>query len=87
MKKYILILFLIFILKSNFIYALSTINGSYGLITMPTAETIKYKQIDLAFDYLISNNGVASSNHYYYKAIELFQYHYVLYQTIPKPAS
>ncbi|MFA5878888.1 MAG: hypothetical protein WC860_01800 [Candidatus Margulisiibacteriota bacterium] len=74
MKKIFVFIFLFmfcFLLQVNRAYAVSTIYGSTGLITMPTAEAAKYKEFDIAFDYNFASNNTLNqnSNTYYYKAI------------------
>ncbi|MSR88523.1 MAG: hypothetical protein EXS67_02590 [Candidatus Margulisbacteria bacterium] len=67
MKKF-LATFLIF---SSFIFvssleARSTLNGPTGLVTMPTAEALKYKEFNLSYDYLFAKK--ATNDSWSYKA-------------------
>lgn len=65
MKKLILLLFL-FTISLN---ASPTIYGPTGLIEMPTAESVAYKQVNLAVDYSVNNNSDEDNgeNEFYYK--------------------
>ena len=53
MNHYV-ILFLLFFISS--LQASPTIYGPTGLIEVPTAESIAYKQVNVAVDYSINNN-------------------------------
>ena len=49
MKKYIVAICLII---QSILYANPSLNGASGLITMPTAESLHYKEFNLSYDYL-----------------------------------
>ncbi len=49
MKKIILMIGIL--LCSAPLWALTTLGGSTGLITMPTAEALKYRELNIGFDY------------------------------------
>lgn len=66
MIKFFLILFVI----SYKIMASPTIYGPTGLIEMPSAESIAYKQVNVAIDYSINNQDQSTdktTNNFYYK--------------------
>ncbi len=74
MKKKLLIVSILaglIFLGGTQIWAVPTISGPTGLITVPTAEAVKYKEIDLGFDYNFAGNpsGNVSQNTYYYKIL------------------
>ena len=60
-----LILFLLLIMTN--IYASPTIYGPTGLVEMPSAESIAYKQINFGIDYSVYNSKDSSENQVYYK--------------------
>ncbi|RAP28003.1 hypothetical protein DID78_05525 [Candidatus Marinamargulisbacteria bacterium SCGC AG-343-D04] len=62
MKKYILLLL---ILVSQRIIANPTISGPTGLVTMPSAEILKYKEYNLGFDYSFNLDDSKNSKNYY----------------------
>ena len=70
----IILLLLIVIISKGI--ASPTIYGPTGLIEMPTAESIAYKQVNLAVDYSLTNNDPNNAlnsnakdpkNHFFYK--------------------
>ena len=68
-----IILLLLFVTISKG-FASPTIYGPTGLIEMPTAESIAYKQVNLAVDYSLTNsdpnndlNSTDPENHFFYK--------------------
>lgn len=63
MKKMLFIASFCFIATA--VSAAPTIYGPTGLITVPTAESLKYKQVNIAYDYLIASE--ASKDQWYYK--------------------
>lgn len=74
MKKFLIFSFVFmicFLIKAAPSFAVPTMYASTGLITMPTAEAVKYKEVDIAFDYNFSSNptGNTTQNTYYYKVI------------------
>lgn len=52
MKKVICLLTILFF-KGFFLYAAQTINGPIGLVTMPSADSLKYREMAAAYDYKI----------------------------------
>ncbi|MBI60410.1 hypothetical protein CL657_04250 [bacterium] len=50
---------------SAFTYSLPNITGSTGLITMPTAEILKYREYNVAIDYNLNLDSSTSSEYYY----------------------
>lgn len=44
------------LLFNSIIYASPTLYGPTGLIEMPTAESVAYKQVSMAFDYALDND-------------------------------
>ncbi|MBT3580893.1 hypothetical protein HOC37_00545 [bacterium] len=68
MKKIFYILIAIFMITSLG-YAAPNIYGSSGLIEMPTAESLQYKEFNVGLDYSVKSEATPSSNNgvYYYK--------------------
>lgn len=67
MKKFLSIFLVLF----SFIFmshseARPTINGPTGLVTMPTAEALKYKEFNLSYDYLFAKD--VANDSWSYKA-------------------
>lgn len=52
--KLIKILVLLMTLSSSTLLAVPSLNGPTGLITMPTAESLHYKEVNLSYDYYIN---------------------------------
>ena len=52
MKKWINICFIIIV--SGSVYATSSLSGPTGLVTIPTAEALKYKEFNVGYDYIVS---------------------------------
>ena len=48
MKK---LLFIFFFLIQTFIFADASLNGPSGLVTMPTAQSLHYKEFNISYDY------------------------------------
>jgi len=66
MMKFILFLFVF----TNALIASPTVYGPTGLIEMPSAESIAYKQVNVAIDYSINNQDQTTNettNNFYYK--------------------
>ena len=63
--------FLVYLLVfTNALIASPTVYGPTGLIEMPSAESIAYKQVNVAIDYSINNQDQATNettNNFYYK--------------------
>jgi hypothetical protein len=57
------------LLLSTLILAAPTIYGPTGLIEMPTADSLQYKEFNIGLDYNIAAQSIASQNaaQYYYK--------------------
>lgn len=51
---------------TKIIFALPTITGPTGLITMPTAESLKYKEVNMGYDYIITDDP--DNDQWFYKA-------------------
>ena len=68
MKKIIVIIAIVVMVISLVVpsYASPTINGPTGLITMPTAESLKYKEFNVAYDHLFGSSN-SSKDAYFYK--------------------
>ncbi len=64
MKLFIILLFTITIC-SNFLHALPNITGSTGLVSMPTAEILNYKEYNLAIDYNLNLDDNDGSQYFY----------------------
>ena len=62
MKRYLVLLLLP--LLSTLTYAVPTISGPSGLITMPSAEILHYKEYNIAYDYLYNLDSNDSKNYY-----------------------
>ena len=64
MKFYLLLLLL-----TTTLFASPTVYGPTGLIEMPSAESIAYKQVNVAVDYSINNQeeNANEKNNVYYK--------------------
>ena len=50
---------------SNFLHALPNITGSTGLVSMPTAEILNYKEYNLAIDYNLNLDDNDGSQYFY----------------------
>ncbi len=68
MKRFIILLLCLFGFTST-LFAAPTIYGPTGLITVPTAEALKYQEFNAGMDYMWgSTNGNANNNQaWYYK--------------------
>ena len=58
------------IIFSVSLFSSPTVYGPTGLIEMPSAESIAYKQLNVAFDYSMNDNSdenSAQQNNFYYK--------------------
>jgi hypothetical protein len=66
MKNKLLGALLLTIMISGIAYSAPTIYGPSGLITIPTAEALKYKEFNIGMDNKI--NGSTATNEWYYKA-------------------
>lgn len=66
MRKMGVIIFCFIIAQSVMVFSASTIKGPTGLVTMPTAEALKYKEVDFSLDYDISSAS-KNINEIYYK--------------------
>ena len=64
MKKIFWIIVCVFLAKD--IQAFTTIHGASGLITVPTAEALQYKQYNMGYDYIISDH--AKDDEWFFKA-------------------
>lgn len=53
------------LLLSNSLFSLPTISGPTGLVTIPTAEILNYKEYNVGFDYLFNLDDSKNSKHYY----------------------
>jgi hypothetical protein len=63
----ILSFLIVFVFGYSLICASPTVYGPSGLITIPTAESVKYKEIDFALDYF-AVDGTTDAYQYLYKA-------------------
>ena len=66
MKKSILFLILLVISNITLLHALPSLGGSTGLIKMPTAEILTYKEYNAAYDYQV-NLDESDDSLFYYK--------------------
>ena len=66
MKKIIISIFMISCLVSN-LYSTPTINGPTGLITVPTAEALKFREVNVGIDYFMKDIEDTTKDHYFYK--------------------
>ena len=64
MKKTQILMFL-FVMMTGVIIAGPTMKGATGLITMPTAEILQYKEYNMAADYQINMDNSDDSTYYY----------------------
>lgn len=64
MKRLGLLILTLLLVKNG--YALPTIHGATGLITVPSAEALQYKQFNMGYDYIMG--AKASDDEWYYKA-------------------
>ena len=62
-----IIITLLTILLSTLVHAIPTIQGPSGLITVPTAESLKYKEFNFAIDSILNEDDKSQS--LYYKVI------------------
>ncbi|MBH37690.1 hypothetical protein CL658_01520 [bacterium] len=60
------LLFIFIVFLSSYSMALPSINGTTGLITMPTADILKYREYNVAIDYNL-NLDTRNPSEYYYK--------------------
>jgi len=65
--------FIALLLITNFIYAGSSMNGPTGLILIPTAESLKYKEFNISGHYLFSAGNSTASDYKYKINLGTFQ--------------
>src|SRR5688572_8932969 len=54
----------VLVFGSSAIWATPTINGTTGLIRIPTAESLQYKEFNIGFDYLGGNKPGSEQSFY-----------------------
>ena len=59
-----IIITLLTILLSTLVHAIPTIQGPSGLITVPTAESLKYKEFNFAIDSILNEDDKSQSLYY-----------------------
>jgi hypothetical protein len=64
--RFVVMMLLFLVLLSTSVFARPSVTGPTGLVTMPTAEALKYKEFNVGYDYLFGKTS--SQNAWFYKS-------------------